>query len=100
VGARPVRHRGTLRPGGDRRRGRYRPVCVEPCLGRCRAAFDNRGAAAILVAASSNNILKAAYTAGFAGGRAAIAPASALVLLALASGAVAWWFAGLPGRLG
>lgn len=51
---------------------------------------------AILIAASSNNILKAIYAAGFAGIRAAIAPAAALVLLALAGGGVAWWVAGLP----
>jgi uncharacterized membrane protein (DUF4010 family) len=51
------------------------------------------GVTAILIAAASNNVLKAAYTAGFAGGRAAIAPASALTLLALAGGAVAWWIA-------
>jgi uncharacterized membrane protein (DUF4010 family) len=49
---------------------------------------------AILVAASSNNILKAAYTAGFAGARAALAPAGGLVLLALAGAAAAWWMAG------
>jgi uncharacterized membrane protein (DUF4010 family) len=50
--------------------------------------------AAILIAASSNNILKSAYAAGFAGGHAAIAPAGALVLLALAGGGIAWWTAG------
>lgn len=52
--------------------------------------------AAILIASSSNNILKAVYAAGFAGGRAAVAPATALVLLALAGGGIAWWVAGLP----
>jgi uncharacterized membrane protein (DUF4010 family) len=50
--------------------------------------------AAILIAASSNNILKASYTAAFAGGRAAIAPAIALGALALAGGGAAWWLAG------
>jgi uncharacterized membrane protein (DUF4010 family) len=54
------------------------------------------GVAAILFAASSNNLLKAIYTTGFVGGRAAIAPASALALLALAGGGIGWWFAGLP----
>jgi uncharacterized membrane protein (DUF4010 family) len=54
------------------------------------------GVAAILFAASSNNILKAIYTTGFVGGRAAFAPASALALLALAGGGIGWWFAGLP----
>lgn len=51
---------------------------------------------AILIAASSNNILKVIYTIGFAGRQAAIAPAVALVLLALAGGAAAWWFSGSP----
>jgi uncharacterized membrane protein (DUF4010 family) len=49
------------------------------------------GVAAILIAASANNLAKAAYAAGFAGGHAAAAPAGALGLLALAGGAVAWW---------
>jgi uncharacterized membrane protein (DUF4010 family) len=49
--------------------------------------------AAILIAASANNLAKAGYAAGFAGGRAALAPAAALGLLALAGGAVAWWMA-------
>lgn len=40
--------------------------------------------AAILIAASSNNILKAIYAAFFAGGRATAASAVALVLLAIA----------------
>lgn len=41
-------------------------------------------AAAILIATSSNNLLKAAYTIGFAGWRANYAPAIALVALAVA----------------
>lgn len=41
-------------------------------------------AAAILIAASSNNILKAAYAAGFAGGKATAASTVALVALAVA----------------
>jgi len=40
--------------------------------------------AAILIAASSNNILKAFYAASFAGGRATAGSAAALVLLAIA----------------
>ena len=40
--------------------------------------------AAILIAASSNNILKAFYAASFAGGRATVGSAAALVLLAIA----------------
>ena len=54
-------------------------------------------ATAILIAASSNNILKAAYTVGFACGRGAIAPAGALVLLALSSGAIALWTVSVAG---
>ena len=46
-------------------------------------------AAAILIAASSNNILKAIYAAAFAGGRATAASAAALVLLAAAGVAIA-----------
>jgi len=47
-------------------------------------------AAAILIAASSNNILKAAYAAGFAGGKATAASAVALVALAVAGFAGAY----------
>ena len=52
------------------------------------------GCAAILIAASSNNLVKAAYTVGFAGWRPAIAPATALVLLALGGLGAAWWTIG------
>jgi len=45
--------------------------------------------AAILIAASSNNMLKAAYCLSFAGWRVAYAPALALVMLALAGGLAA-----------
>jgi uncharacterized membrane protein (DUF4010 family) len=41
-------------------------------------------AAAILIAASSNNILKAVYAASFAGGKATAGSAAALVVLAIA----------------
>jgi uncharacterized membrane protein (DUF4010 family) len=47
-------------------------------------------AAAILIAASSNNILKAGYAAGFAGGKATAASAAALVALAAAGFAAAY----------
>jgi uncharacterized membrane protein (DUF4010 family) len=50
--------------------------------------------AAILIAAASNNILQAAYTAGFAGMRTAIAPACGLALLALGGVGAASWMAG------
>lgn len=47
-------------------------------------------AAAILIAASSNNVLKAGYATGFAGGKATAASAAALVALALAGIAAAY----------
>ncbi len=49
--------------------------------------------AAILVAASSNNLVKAAYAGAFAGWRAAAAPAAGLALLAAGGLAAAWWTA-------
>jgi uncharacterized membrane protein (DUF4010 family) len=49
--------------------------------------------AAILIAASSNNLLQAAYAAGLAGFRAATAPGIALALLALGGAGTAWWIA-------
>ncbi|HEX3506454.1 MAG TPA: DUF4010 domain-containing protein [Xanthobacteraceae bacterium] len=53
-------------------------------------------AVAVLIAASSNNILKAVYAAFFAGGRATVASAVALVVLAIAGLAVAYTMAMLP----
>jgi uncharacterized membrane protein (DUF4010 family) len=51
---------------------------------------------AILIAAASNNLLKAAYAVGFAGVRACLLPFAALLLLALATlGAAAWLAAGM-----
>jgi uncharacterized membrane protein (DUF4010 family) len=47
-------------------------------------------AAAILIASSSNNILKALYAACFAGGRATAPSAAALVVLAIAGVAAAF----------
>ncbi len=46
-------------------------------------------ASAILIAASSNNVLKAVYAASFAGGKATAASAAALVALAIAGVAMA-----------
>ena len=51
------------------------------------------GVTAILIAASSNNLVKAAYAVAFAGERAAAVPAATLGLLALGGGAAAWWIA-------
>ena len=53
------------------------------------------GIIAILIATSSNNLLKAAYTLAFAGGRGGLAPAVALGLLALGGLGVGAWLAGL-----
>lgn len=57
------------------------------------------GIIAILIATSSNNLLKAGYTMAFAGGRAGLVPAAALALLALGGIGAAGWLAGfrLPG---
>jgi uncharacterized membrane protein (DUF4010 family) len=49
---------------------------------------------AILIAVASNNLLKAAYAAGFAGIRASLPPLATLVLLAMATLGVAAWLAG------
>jgi uncharacterized membrane protein (DUF4010 family) len=55
------------------------------------AGMENAAlAAAILIAASSNNVLKAAYATGFAGGKATAASAAVLVALALAGCAAAY----------
>jgi uncharacterized membrane protein (DUF4010 family) len=51
-------------------------------------------AAAILIAASSNNFLKAGYAISFGGGRAAMPSAAALVVLALAGVAIAFAMGG------
>jgi uncharacterized membrane protein (DUF4010 family) len=53
-------------------------------------------AAAVLIAASSNNVLKALYAAFFAGGRATVPSAIALVALAIAGLAAAYATAMLP----
>jgi hypothetical protein len=45
----------------------------------------------VLIAASSNNLLKAAYAVGFAGGRRGASPAVALVGLSAAGFAIAAW---------
>jgi uncharacterized membrane protein (DUF4010 family) len=52
-------------------------------------------AAAILIAASSNNLLKAGYAASFGGARATIPSAAALVGLALGGIAIAIAMGGL-----
>ena len=53
------------------------------------------GIVAILIAASSNNLLKAGYAAAFAGLRASVAPVVALGLLAMGGIGIAAWMAGI-----
>lgn len=53
------------------------------------------GAAAVLIAASSNNLLKAAYAVSLMRGRGALAPAAALSALAALGLAAAAWATGL-----
>jgi uncharacterized membrane protein (DUF4010 family) len=53
------------------------------------------GIIAILIAASSNNLLKAGYAVVFARGRASIAPGTALSLLAVCGIGIATWTAGI-----
>jgi hypothetical protein len=53
------------------------------------------GIVAILIAASSNNLLKAGYAAAFAGFRASAAPVVALGFLAMGGIGIAAWMAGI-----
>lgn len=67
------------------------PFVLSLAQGNTGALAVADAAAAILIAAASNNVLKAAYVFGFAGRKAAYLPAAALVILAL-FGLVAAWF--------
>jgi len=69
------------------------PFVLSVAAGGTAPLTASAGVAAILIAASSNNLVKAAYADAFAGGRAAAVPAAALGLLALGGGAAAWWIA-------
>lgn len=69
------------------------PFVLSVASGDSAALSNATAGAAILIAAASNNVLKALYTAGFAGFRAATAPAFALSVLALAGCGIAWWIA-------
>ncbi len=60
------------------------PFVLSLAQGTARAIDLNVAAAAILVAASANNVLKAIYTLAFAGRAAGLKPALALFALALA----------------
>src|SRR4029077_13450707 len=69
------------------------PFVLSIAGGGAGSLSPGAGAAAILVASASNNVLKAAYSIAFAGGRAAAAPAAVLALLALGGAGAAWWIA-------
>jgi uncharacterized membrane protein (DUF4010 family) len=66
-------------------------------LGVAQGGVANLGvsnaAAAVLIAASSNNVLKAVYAASFAGWRRSVASAASLALLAVLGYAASAWFA-------
>ncbi len=71
------------------------PFVLNLAQGGTAGMSNNALASAILVAASSNNVLKALYAAFFAGGRATAVSAIVLVGLAVAGIAVAALMAGL-----
>ena len=71
------------------------PFVLNLAQGGTAGMSNNALAAAILVAASSNNVLKALYAAFFAGGRATAISAVVLVGLAIAGLAIAAMMAGL-----
>ncbi len=74
------------------------PFVLSIAAGGAAPLSAGAGATAILIAASSNNVLKAAYSLAFAGGRGAVAPAAVLVFLALGGAGAAWWiFTGTAG---
>jgi uncharacterized membrane protein (DUF4010 family) len=66
------------------------PFVLSIAQGGTGAMPVNTATVAILIAISSNNVLKAAYTAGFAGWRASLPAAATLVALAAAGLGTAW----------
>lgn len=70
------------------------PFVLNLAQGGTTGVPDTALAAAVLVAASSNNLLKASYAVAFAGGRTTAVSAAALVLLAIAGVAIAFFIAG------
>ncbi len=74
------------------------PFVLSIATGGAAPLAAGAGVAAILIATSSNNLMKAGYAVAFIGGRAAAAPAAVLALLALGGAGAAWWIAkGLAG---
>jgi uncharacterized membrane protein (DUF4010 family) len=80
---------GRVFASGDHWGDRYRSVRAQPGAGGASGAPDGAIAAAILIATSSNNLLKAVYAVSFARGRATAPSAAALVALALGGVAMA-----------
>ncbi len=70
------------------------PFVLNLAQGGTSGVPDGAIAAAILIATSSNNLLKAVYAASFAGGRATAPSAAALVALAVGGGALAIYIGG------
>ncbi|HEX4014858.1 MAG TPA: DUF4010 domain-containing protein [Candidatus Cybelea sp.] len=68
------------------------PFVLSLAQGGAGAAGLSAAAIAILIAASSNNLLKAVYALGFSRQRAALVPAGALALLAGIGAAAAFFF--------
>jgi uncharacterized membrane protein (DUF4010 family) len=65
------------------------PFVLNLAQGGITSVTNTALSSAILIAASSNNILKAVYAVSFAGGKATAASAAALVVLAIAGVAMA-----------
>jgi uncharacterized membrane protein (DUF4010 family) len=65
------------------------PFVLSLAQGGAAGVGLNTAAGAIIIAASSNNILKAAYTIAFSRGRAGLVPPAILTFLAIAGGAAA-----------
>ena len=67
----------------NRRRHRYRSVRLESRARRSRGIGLTTAASAIVIATSSNNVLKAIYTIAFSRGRESVLPAAMLGLVAV-----------------
>lgn len=68
------------------------PFVLSVAQGAASSVPVHVAAAAILVAASSNNLLKAGYAVAFGGRRAGLLPSALLALLALAGVVIALWW--------
>jgi uncharacterized membrane protein (DUF4010 family) len=68
------------------------PFVLSVAQGGVAQLGDQTAAAAVLVAASSNNVLKAVYAASFAGWRRSITSAGSLAMLAVLGYGLSVWF--------